>query len=43
MIQSREDAALKPVVKELVHNLLLQATGPTPAALREEVPFMRSA
>ncbi|WP_460087150.1 acyl carrier protein [Pseudomonas sp. H1_B04] len=39
MIQSREDAALKPVLKELVRDLLLQATGLAPASLHDEAPF----
>jgi acyl transferase domain-containing protein/aryl carrier-like protein len=39
MIQSREEAALKPVLKELVRNLLLQATELAPAALHDEAPF----
>jgi hypothetical protein len=39
MIESREDAALKPVLKELVRDLLLQATGLAPAVLHDEAPF----
>ncbi|SCW31176.1 MULTISPECIES: acyl carrier protein [unclassified Pseudomonas] len=39
MIQSREDAVLKPALKELVRDLLLQATGLAPASLHDEAPF----